>query len=268
MWVAFSKPPHTARPRIDPPGANHDHFTAKPSSCHVHSTLQVTPPTSPCPTLSADAGPACQRAETIFSAQCTVWRYQKCTIGFKGLLFHRSGKVAKKGHSESNLSESYLITLNYSESYLITLNHSESYLTTSNLSGPHQIILNKNWSHQIILIAFDLIKSLKITSNHKPGHWNHSGLHLITKPGSHNELTQYACYSRSQIASFPGSPLAQRKIKAGGESLETRQDHKAVHSHADYITEVRLHPVPLMHRCHGGNNLLWKLYNQVLCDCW
>ena len=85
MREAFSKPAHAARPRVGPPGANHGPFAAKPSSCHVHSTLRVTPPTSPCATLSADAEPARQRAETIFSAQCAVWRYQKCTIGFKGL---------------------------------------------------------------------------------------------------------------------------------------------------------------------------------------
>ena len=44
--VAFSKPSHAARARIRPPGANHDPFTLKPSSYHVHSTLRVTPPTS------------------------------------------------------------------------------------------------------------------------------------------------------------------------------------------------------------------------------
>ena len=33
-------------------------FTAKPSSYHVHSTLQVTPPTFLCPTLSVNAEPA------------------------------------------------------------------------------------------------------------------------------------------------------------------------------------------------------------------
>ena len=66
--VAFSKPSHAARVRIGLPGANHDPFTAKPSSCHVHVTLRVTPPISPCPTLSADAEPACQHAEAIFSA--------------------------------------------------------------------------------------------------------------------------------------------------------------------------------------------------------
>ena len=38
--VVFSKP------RIGPPSANHGPFTVKPSSCHMHSTLQVTPPTS------------------------------------------------------------------------------------------------------------------------------------------------------------------------------------------------------------------------------
>ena len=55
-----------------PPGTNHGLFKAKPSSHHVHSTLPVAPPTSPCPTLSADAEPARKHAETIFSAQCAV----------------------------------------------------------------------------------------------------------------------------------------------------------------------------------------------------
>ena len=38
----------------------------------VHSTLQMTLPTSPCPTLSADAELACKHTETIFSVQCTL----------------------------------------------------------------------------------------------------------------------------------------------------------------------------------------------------
>ena len=60
------------RVRICPPSANHGPFTAKPSSCHVHSTLQVTPPTSPCPTLSATAEPARQHTEIIFCVECAV----------------------------------------------------------------------------------------------------------------------------------------------------------------------------------------------------
>ena len=39
--VAFSKPVHAARARGGPHGANHG---PKPSSCHVHSTMWVTPP--------------------------------------------------------------------------------------------------------------------------------------------------------------------------------------------------------------------------------
>ena len=42
------------------------------SSHHVHSTLWVTPPTSPRPTLSGNTEPARKRTETIFSVQCTV----------------------------------------------------------------------------------------------------------------------------------------------------------------------------------------------------
>ena len=55
-----------------PPSANHGLFNAKPSRHHVHVTLQVTPPTFPCPILSAGAEPMCKRAETISSAQCDV----------------------------------------------------------------------------------------------------------------------------------------------------------------------------------------------------
>ena len=47
--VVFSKPAHLAKVKIGPPGANHGPFTAKPSNCHVHSTMRVTPPTSPVP---------------------------------------------------------------------------------------------------------------------------------------------------------------------------------------------------------------------------
>ena len=62
--VAFSKPDCATRAEIGPLGANCGSFTAKPSSCHVHSSQWVTPTTSP----------------------CTVWCNQKCTIGFKGLI--------------------------------------------------------------------------------------------------------------------------------------------------------------------------------------
>ena len=66
--VTFSKPVHVARVRIGPLGANHGLFTTKPSSCHVHSTLWVTTPPSPCPTLFADVEPVRKHTETIFSA--------------------------------------------------------------------------------------------------------------------------------------------------------------------------------------------------------
>ena len=67
--VAFSKLVHAASLRVGSPGTNHGPFTAKLSSYHVHGTLWVIPRISPCPTLSADAEPACQRAETTISAQ-------------------------------------------------------------------------------------------------------------------------------------------------------------------------------------------------------
>ena len=49
--VVFSKPVHAVRARSGPAGTNHGLFKAKPSSHHVHSTLPVNPPTSPCPTV-------------------------------------------------------------------------------------------------------------------------------------------------------------------------------------------------------------------------
>ena len=48
---------------------NHGALTAKLSSHHMHVTLWVTPPTSPCPTLSADAEPAhVARSDYLFHA--------------------------------------------------------------------------------------------------------------------------------------------------------------------------------------------------------
>ena len=70
--VVFSKPVHAVRVWRGPPGTNHGLFKAKPSSHHVHSTLRMIPPTSPCPTISADAEPACKRAATIFCAVRSV----------------------------------------------------------------------------------------------------------------------------------------------------------------------------------------------------
>ena len=60
--AVFSKAVHAVRVKGGPLGPSHGPFTAKPSS-HVHSNLWVTPPTSPCPTLSPDAEPACKRAK-------------------------------------------------------------------------------------------------------------------------------------------------------------------------------------------------------------
>ena len=98
--VVFSKPVHAVRAWGDPPGTNHGLFKAKPSSHHVHSTLSVTPPTSPCPTLSADA-------EIIFSAQCAVWCNQKCTIGFNGLKHPVQQIWTKKGGGGGLIFEDY-----------------------------------------------------------------------------------------------------------------------------------------------------------------
>ena len=72
LRVVFCKPVHALRARGGPPSPNHDPFTAKPSSHHVHVTVRVTPPTSLCPTLSADAEPARKCTEIIFSAHCAV----------------------------------------------------------------------------------------------------------------------------------------------------------------------------------------------------
>ena len=80
-----SKPAHAARARIGPHSANHDTLTAKPSSHHVHVTLWVTPPTSPCPTLSANAEPArVVRRDYLFCAVRSMMQ-PKGNLGFKGL---------------------------------------------------------------------------------------------------------------------------------------------------------------------------------------
>ena len=69
---SVSKPICANMARIGPPSANQGISTDSHNSQHVEVTLWVTPPTSPCPTLSTDAEPVCKRAETIFSAQCAV----------------------------------------------------------------------------------------------------------------------------------------------------------------------------------------------------
>ena len=76
----FCKPVYEVRARGCPPSPNHDPFTTKSSTHHVHTTLRVTSPTSPCPTLTADAEPTHKHVATIFSAQCAVWYNQTCTI--------------------------------------------------------------------------------------------------------------------------------------------------------------------------------------------
>ena len=72
--VVFSKPVHALRVGGGPSGANHGLFKAKPSSHHVHSTLQVTPPTSLYPTflLTQNQRASTQRLSFLCSAQCDV----------------------------------------------------------------------------------------------------------------------------------------------------------------------------------------------------
>ena len=86
--AVFSKPICANKARIGPPSANQGISTDSHNSQHVQITLWVTPPTSPCPILSADAEPARKRAVTIFSAHCAVWRQQKLTLGIKWLKPH------------------------------------------------------------------------------------------------------------------------------------------------------------------------------------
>ena len=57
--------------RGGPLGPNHGLFKAKPSSHHVNSTLRVIPPTSYCPTFSADAELA-WKLSFLCSVQCAV----------------------------------------------------------------------------------------------------------------------------------------------------------------------------------------------------
>ena len=77
--VVFCKPVHAVRVRGGPHNLNHDSFTAKPSSHHVHVTLEVTPPTSPCPTLSGLKGRGRQVSpeesqHMMVGYQWTLWR--------------------------------------------------------------------------------------------------------------------------------------------------------------------------------------------------
>ena len=74
--VVFCDPVHALGLRGGPPGPNHGPFTAKPSDHHLHSTLLVTPPTSPCPTLSADTEPACTSALRL-SFLPSIWTYAR-----------------------------------------------------------------------------------------------------------------------------------------------------------------------------------------------
>ena len=66
--VVFCKPVYAVRARSGPPHPNHDSFTSKSSTYHVHVTLWVTPPTSLCSTLSGITESAHKCTGTIFSA--------------------------------------------------------------------------------------------------------------------------------------------------------------------------------------------------------
>ena len=78
-----SKPVLAVRVRIGPPGPNHAPFTAKPSSHHVHSNLQVTPPTFPCP--MQNLGASAHRLSFLHSVQYDVIK----TIRFNRFLIQR-----------------------------------------------------------------------------------------------------------------------------------------------------------------------------------
>ena len=99
--LAFSMLSHVARVRINSLPTMALAFTAKSWSCHVHSTLRLTPSTTPCPTYSADAELAWQHAETAFSVQCKILWNQKFTIGSnRNLSIHTDfGSVRKDDNS-------------------------------------------------------------------------------------------------------------------------------------------------------------------------
>ena len=82
----FSKPICANKARIGPPSANQGISTDSHNSNHVQVTLQVTPPTSPCPTLSADTESAHKRAcrDYLFCALRSVTS-KKLTLGIKWL---------------------------------------------------------------------------------------------------------------------------------------------------------------------------------------
>ena len=75
MRVAFSKPTCVNYARGGPLSVNH--MEASHNSHHVHVTLLVTQPTSPCPTFFANTEPArklsVRRPSFLHSAQCESW---------------------------------------------------------------------------------------------------------------------------------------------------------------------------------------------------
>ena len=74
--VVLSKLIHAARVNICRPGVIHGPSTAKPSSCHVHCTLWVTPPTLPLSHLFYWH----MQAQCAWCSSLCTWAMQSCLV--------------------------------------------------------------------------------------------------------------------------------------------------------------------------------------------
>ena len=74
--VVLSKLIHAARVNICRPGVIHGPSTAKPSSCHVHCTLRVIPPTLPLSHLFYWH----MQAQCAWCSSLCTWAMQSCLV--------------------------------------------------------------------------------------------------------------------------------------------------------------------------------------------
>ena len=96
----FSKPIRAKEERNGPPSADQGLSTAKPRSSHAFCTLQVHPPTSPCPTLSAGAEPKSQGHCRKWHHKLNVVRCIYASISYNWLNVTGS---EKRGHFAQNV---------------------------------------------------------------------------------------------------------------------------------------------------------------------
>ena len=89
-WTLYMVRVGATKAKIGPPNANQAISKTYHNSHHVHITLWVTLPISPCPTFSVYTEPM-RRDYDSLSVQCTVWLIKSALHGLKGLL--RSSSV-------------------------------------------------------------------------------------------------------------------------------------------------------------------------------